>query len=443
MSNDGRGKGLDDPAGLLCQMNKKYTLWRMRAFAITWIAYAGFYLCRKNLAVAKVSLKEEFGFDNLQLGYIGTAYLATYAIGQFLNGVLGDKLGARITVGLGLLIAAISNFIFPLGTTAGFMMVLYGINGYAQATGWPGLVKTMGNWFSIRERGIVMAWWGTCYQLGSAIATAFAAYLLSVWGWRHAFFVPAISLFGIALLFLTFQREQPEDVGLPDIETWREKEPKEEAGETTVTQARPLSSTIRKVLSNPTVWLLGWGYFCLKLIRYSLMFWLPLYMVEQLGYKPDHAGYYSVSMEIGGFLGTLFAGYASDRLFGSRRGPICALMFLGLALSLYAHTHFVLMGIFWNVASMALVGFMIYGPDSVMSGAAAMDFGTKEGSSTAAGFINGMGSVGAALEGILVGYVSLAFGWNFLFYILVGLALIGTGLMATRWKTEAPHRMTA
>ncbi|MBI2980975.1 MAG: MFS transporter [Deltaproteobacteria bacterium] len=431
-----------DSARIFRQMNKKYSLWRIRTFAITWIAYAGFYLCRKNLAVVKVSLKEEFGFDNLHLGAIGTAYLTTYAIGQFLNGVLGDKVGARITVGLGLLIAAISSFLFPLGTTAGFMMVLYGINGYAQATGWPGLVKTMGNWFSIHERGIVMSWWGTCYQLGSALATAFAAYLLSVWGWRYAFFVPAVSLFGIAILFLTFLKETPEDVGLPDIETCREKEPKEEAGETTVTQARPLSSTIRKVLENPTVWLLGLSYFCLKLIRYSLMFWLPLYMVEKLGYNASAAGYYSIAVEVAGFFGTLFAGYVSDKIFGSRRGPIACLMFLGLALSLYAHTHLVLMGNFWNVVGMALIGFMTYGPDSIMTGPAAMDFGTKEGAATAAGFINGMGSIGAALEGILVGYVSQSFGWDFLFHLFVGLALIGAALMATRWKTEAPHRMT-
>ncbi|MBI2082261.1 MAG: MFS transporter [Deltaproteobacteria bacterium] len=424
-------------------MKSRYSLWRIRIFAITWIAYAGFYLCRKNLAVVKVSLKEEFGFDNLQLGYIGTAYLATYAIGQFLNGILGDKLGSRITVGIGLVVAAVSNFIFPIGTTAGFMMVLYGFNGYAQATGWPGLVKTMANWFSVHERGVVMGWWGTCYQIGSAAATALAAYLLSLWGWRYSFYVPAAILLGIALLFILLQREQPEDVGLPDIESYHGEVEKEESGETTVTQLRPLSSTIRKVLSNSTVWFCGLSYFCLKLIRYSLMFWLPLYMVEKLGYKADQAGYYSIAVEVAGFLGAVFAGYASDKLFGSRRGPICTLMFLGLAISLYAHTHLVLMGNFWNVVGMALIGFMTYGPDSIMTGAAAMDFGTKEGASTAAGFINGMGSIGAALEGILVGYISQAFGWNFLFYIFVGLALIGALLMATRWKTEAPHRLSS
>jgi sugar phosphate permease len=72
-----------------------------------------------------------------------------------------------------------------------------------------------------------------------------------------------------------------------------------------------------------------------------------------------------------------------------------------------------------------------------------MDLGTKEGAATAAGFINGMGSVGAAFQGIIVGYFSQAFGWNFLFYLFVGLALIGAILMATRWRVAAPQRSLA
>lgn len=418
-------------------IDRKYKLWRIKIFAVTWITYAGFYLCRKNFAVVKSPLKTEFGFDNLQLGLIDTAYLTTYAIGAFLNGVLGDRFGAKVTVGVGLVVVVITNYLFGYGSVLGFLMMLYGINGYAQATGWPGLVKTMANWFSVHERGIVMGWWGSCFEIGSAIATAVATWSLAHWGWRYSFFVPALLLTGITLLFFIFQKDHPEDVDLPDIETYRREDKnilEEKNGRL------PFKTVLRDVLSSSTVWICGASYFCLKLVRYALMFWLPLYMVERLGYKPDQAGYHSIIVEVGGFLGGLVAGYVSDKLFDSRRGPIAALMLFGLGLSIYAHTYLTLMGPLMNAVGMALVGFMIYGPDSILTGAAAMDFGTKEGASTAAGFINGMGSTGAALQGLIVGYVSQKFGWNYLFYLFIGLSFIAGSLTSLLWNVEAPHK---
>ena len=51
-----------------------------------------------------------------------------------------------------------------------------------------------------------------------------------------------------------------------------------------------------------------------------------------------------------------------------------------------------------------LIGLLLFGPDSIISGTAAIDFGTKQGASTAAGIINGMGSVGAIIGGTIPGF---------------------------------------
>ena len=45
-----------------------------------------------------------------------------------------------------------------------------------------------------------------------------------------------------------------------------------------------------------------------------------------------------------------------------------------------------------------------YGPDSMLSGSAAVDFGTRKRAGTATGFVNGCGSIGAVLGGLLPGY---------------------------------------
>src|SRR6185369_7756910 len=81
---------------------------RTLAFVLTWIAYATYYLGRKGFAIVKSTLQQRFGVSVLTLGLIDTGYLAAYAVGQFSNGALGDRIGPRKLIGYGMLAAAAS-----------------------------------------------------------------------------------------------------------------------------------------------------------------------------------------------------------------------------------------------------------------------------------------------------------------------------------------------
>src|SRR5215218_10766450 len=87
----------DAPSDLLARI---YSRWRIQIFAITWLAYAGFYLTRKSFAVAKIGLQRDPGIQmsNAEMGFIDGAYLTAYAIGQFVFGMAGDRLGPRRVV---------------------------------------------------------------------------------------------------------------------------------------------------------------------------------------------------------------------------------------------------------------------------------------------------------------------------------------------------------
>ena len=77
---------------------------------------------------------------------------------------------------------------------------------------------------------------------------------------------------------------------------------------------------------------------------------------------------------------------------------------------------------------------MTFGPDALMSGAAAMDIGNQRGAATAAGLINGMGSCGQLISPLLVAYVADHFGWDSMFYLFVVFAIISGTLLATKWN---------
>ncbi|MDH5734318.1 MAG: MFS transporter, partial [Candidatus Bathyarchaeota archaeon] len=197
---------------------ENFKRWQLKIFAIAWTTYALFYLTRANLSIAVPGIMDEYGYTKTMLGSVGSALFATYAIGQFINGQLGDKFGARKLVTIGIIVSALANIAFGFTTTIFMMILLWAINGYFQATGWPLNVKTLANWFSINERGKIAGLYGSCYQVGNALSWLLAGYLAETYGWRFVFWIPAL-IFGVSSILYYFGiRNSPESIGLPSIE---------------------------------------------------------------------------------------------------------------------------------------------------------------------------------------------------------------------------------
>jgi sugar phosphate permease len=387
---------------------RAWTVW-----AVTWLSYATYYFGRKNLSVSKAAIGRALGPHALY--GVETVYLAAYAAGQYVSGWLGDRVGARRLVGLGMLVAACASFAFGLWSAGALFLVTASVNGVAQSTGWPGNVKAMQEWTSVETRGRVMGIWATCYQVGGIAATAYAAWLLGHYGWRAAFFGPAAVLALVGVAVLVFLRPGP---GAPST-------------------AESVRADRRAVAMSATVWWYGGSYFFIKLIRYSLLFWLPYYLETVLGYGSGEAGYFSTSFEIGGVAGTIALGALSDRLRGVARSVLCAVSLVGLAVALFAYTKVGGGSHAANFVSMAVVGALLYGPDALLSGAAAQDLGGPRAAALAIGMINGLGSVGAVSQELVTRGVSHAFGWNGVFYVLLVSAIAAAHLLVPTFRTTA------
>ena len=75
--------------------DRKDDRWRWQIFAITWLAYAGFYLTRKSFAVAKIEMGKAtgLGLSEAAMSWVDGAFLTAYALGQFVWGACGDRFG--------------------------------------------------------------------------------------------------------------------------------------------------------------------------------------------------------------------------------------------------------------------------------------------------------------------------------------------------------------
>jgi sugar phosphate permease len=408
--------------------------YRAQLFTATWLSYAGFYFARKVYAVLKHPLKEQFGLDDIQIAWPWTIYLITYMLGQFLAAWLGRHMESRRVLAYGMCTAAACNIVLGwlvdshLASVFLWMCVTMGIHGLAQATGWPHNVALFANWTRRSERGTLFGIWGTCYQIGAIAGKGLAGFLLGWLGMAWSFFGSSIVLLAFTVFFVVFARERPQSVGLSLEDDAEPDVPAADAREAVATREPTLPPGFMA-----SIVAMGMIYFGFKFLRYALDSWSTLILGEQFGMTTSVAAYWSTAFDWIGFLGVIAGGIWSDRIPGSRRTPVIFWMTVGC---------FVFTSLMWLVGLsspilfvvlLGLIGFTAMGPDSLLSGACAMDIGSRRQAALAAGVINGLGSIGPILQEPVIGWLKQTSGLDAVFLLLVGvvfLTTVATGLLA-------------
>jgi OPA family sugar phosphate sensor protein UhpC-like MFS transporter len=396
---------------------------RWLVFASTWLSYAGFYMCRKVFGVIKKPLKEALSIDDIELAHIGTAYLVAYALGQFFTAWISRRVRSRTILLYGMGVAVLCNIfigaVLPMGEGA-YWPIFFAmfVHGFSQATGWSANVGIMTQWTTRKERGTVMAVWGTCYQLGSAFAKIFAAFMFGWQGLVWAFWASSIVLAAVWVFFYFFCKER--DAEEEEVAVELPAAVKEE-------RARETKQIIQLIIA------MGLIYFSFKFVRYALDSWSSLLIAERFkSLETETAGYLSSIFDWVGFLGVFVAGMLSDKLFKGQRTPM---IFLGTVAMFGASLFLFYFGlnspVFFAI-SLGLVGFTLMGPDSLLSGAGAMDVGGSRWAVIAASVINGIGSIGPIFQEEIIGWLNTAHGIEAVLFLLVGvcgIAVLGTGLL--------------
>ncbi|MGC4122036.1 MAG: MFS transporter [Myxococcales bacterium] len=404
------------------------------AFLLTWLVYVAFYLTRKDFDGAKPGMMAPHDglpgdYTKAQVATLDTFFLGSYAAGHFLAGPLGDWLGARRMALVGLGLSVLANVAFGLLHPVPALTVAITLNGLAQALGYPQCCKIIAAWFPPEQRGRASAWFLTSYTLGDIAAKALAGAMVNHVGWRWAFFVPAGIVTGmLALLFLRL-RGTPAEAGVQEAAKPSSEPVKDQP------HGHPrFGSELLALLRHPAIWLVCSSYFILKMARYTFLGWSNVFLFEKLGYKAGDATLATIPITVGGLVGTLAAGYASDRLFQARRAPVAVLSLVGLAIltPIYAHLEPGQPGL--AIGLHLGVGFCLFAADAIMSMATAMDLGTGKGAASAAGVINGAGSIGATLSPFLGAYVSTRFGWTNAWYVLAVLMAVAAVITLPRWN---------
>lgn len=426
------------------EIRRRYPWFRWQMLEATFIGYATYYLVRNNLSVVSKDVIEALHYDKAMIGNILAMTAASYGVGKFVMGTLSDRSNPRVFMALGLLFTALCNFTFGASSTYAVHFWLWGLNGFVQGMGWPPCGRSMGHWFSEKERGLTFSIWNTSHNVGGGIAGVIAAEAAGYFGgWQYAFYVPgALALIG-AVYLLWRLRDTPQSVGLPPVEEYRNDYASSEL--VRGTPERDLSYRellVDNVLKHKYIWLLAFANFFAYITRYSMLDWGPLYLREMKHANLSEGGLAVFFIEFGGIPSTILLGWLSDKI-GGRRGMVATLALFPI-LAAFTTILFTPAGhIALDMAMLAVVGFFIYPVINLIT-IMALDLTSKKAIGTAAGFIGLFGYIGRTVQnkgfGAILDHFEQTAGQAYAWSIIVTLILISTVLsilfLATMWRIK-------
>ena len=384
-----------------------YKLLRNRTFWGVTVAYSLYYVCRMSLSVVKQPLIDEGVLSAGQLGLIGSALLFVYAVGKFMNGFIADYCNIRRFMATGLFISAVVNLLMgvlgwiqgPAGLPTVLIFisfaVLWGINGWMQSMGSPPGVISLSRWFPRAKRGTYYSIFSATPYLGEFLSFIITGVVVGALGWQFGFLVAAIAGVIGSLVILFFVSDTPESKGLPSVQTL--------SGETmTKEDTMPTRELQKIVLKHPGIWVIAISSAFIYITKYAISGWGVLFLQKEHGFSLEDATQIIAFSAAFGVLGTVLAGWLSDKVFRSDRVKPAILSgilsFIALALFLFADGGY-LMNIFYVSLFSLSVG-VLY---CIVAGLMAVDIVPRKATGAALGVVGISSYVAAGLQDITSG----------------------------------------
>ena len=305
--------------------------------------YLFFYTGRQTFGFAIPGIEAEFSVSKTTLGWVSAALLWCYAIGQAINGNIGDKFGGRRVMSAGAVLSCLTNWAVSLSTGVLSLGALWGLNGYFQAMGWAPGSRLLSNWFGKHERGKVYGFYVFAAGMASVMSFVTSILVVHIWqlDWRWIFRLPVLLMLVGGVAFYLIARERPEDMSFasPHDDVDDDDAAATGAGGETSWQR------YKAVLSN---WRLMLGSLAIGFqnsARYGLIVWVPVHFLGDGGTSDTASAgiidpqWISVALPVGMAIGAATNGWVSDNVFGSKRYlAIVLYMVLAAATSLFMYT---------------------------------------------------------------------------------------------------------
>lgn len=409
------------------EIDNLYRYWRIHIMIALYAGYATYYFTRKSFNYVMPEMIKDLGISISDVGILSTAFYLVYGISRFASGIMSDASNPRFFMGVGLIITGFINIFFGMSSSLWLFAFFWILNAFFQGWGWPPCSKSLTSWYSRNERGL---WWSICntsHNVGGAIIPLLAGGLAVHYGWRYGMYIPGVIAIVIGLFVCLRLRDKPSTMGLPTVGHWRDDQ-LELQQEASSRKLKLWPILVQYIFTNKYVWLLAASYILVYIVRIGLNDWTNLYLVEEYGYDLIKANSALSFLEIGGFIGTLVAGWGSDFFFKGNRTPMNIIFMVGIGVVAAFLWLFPEMGYLLISVCFFFVGFFIFGPQMLI-GMAAAEASHKDSAGAATGFVGLFGYLGAALSGYPLAKIIESTGWNGFFMAMIIATLLSAALL--------------
>ena len=400
--------------------------------AACWMAYSFSYIGRLNFSASMADMTSSGVLLKSQAGAVTTGFFICYGCGQFLSGMLGDRINPRYLVFAGLVCSSLINFGIAVGPPLWFMIVLWSLNGFAQSLLWAPICKIVSDRVSSNRRQKACTALATTMAGGTLMAYILSAVLINAFGWKAAFISGSSATLLAAVVWITvttkIEHEADKNGIVEEIEVKHEEE-----GEEVPHEEIPTGLWQLLCVSGLTILALVGGV--QGVLKDCMSTWVPTFIEDMFNMGSVISILTGAFLPIFGFFGPI----VTNKIMMKTRDELSSLFIL-FVISAGCLAMLALFGRFSIVISiiaLAVTYACSLGQNMILIGTLPMYFSKAGKVSTITGTRDAVcyltTAVISSVTGVLVdrtGWTIVMAGW----FVLSALAAVGTLFAKRRWN---------
>ncbi|WP_045726514.1 MFS transporter [Xanthomonas sp. GPE 39] len=298
---------------------------RWRICALLLAATTINYVDRQVLGVLAPFLQEHIGWNEIQYGYIVTAFQAAYALGLLCSGAIIDRFGTRVGYALAIGVWSLASMGHALASgVIGFAVARFFL-GLGESGNFPAAIKTVAEWFPRRERALATGIFNSGSNIGAIVAPLSVPFIANAWGWQWAFlFTGVLGAIWLTLWWLSYRPpEHHPRLSAAELAHIRSDPPE---------PIRQLSWA--QLLRHRQAWAFVVAKFLTDPVWWFFLFWLPKFLHDKYGLGLLQLGAPLIVIFLLADVGSIAGGWLAGRLLArgwsvnrARKGAmlVCAL----------------------------------------------------------------------------------------------------------------------
>jgi ACS family glucarate transporter-like MFS transporter len=404
-------------------------------FVISAIAF----LDRTNISVAGVQMRQEYEIDQVQLGWVFSAFLIGYAAFQVPAGWLASRMGPRNLLTFALIwwgVFSIATALVPPQAQNAILLlaIVRFALGLGEAAVYPAANQFVSRWVPVAERGKANGLIFAGVGVGSGLTPPLISAVIAGAGWRASFYVCAAIGVVVAVLWYIYARDRPQDHSSVSAEELAHIE----AGIPPLAVKEKVATPWGAIFSSRNVWGLFLSYFAFGYVIWIFFSWFFIYLAEARGLDLKSSAMFGMAPFIAMTVGCLIGGVLNDAisrrygLYWGRSGlAMVSFVLTGIFLIIGSRVDNVSLG----VLTLAMGGGAIYLSQSSFWSVAADIAGRHTG--VVSGLMNVGAQLGGATTASLTPWIAQQYGWIAAFG--TGAAMVITGTIA--WALVDPRKL--